>query len=569
MNLAPFAILEPWYGVARVVVALACAGLAFAVHGSPGGGIAWLLALGIACHGYGVAFERLVRDRQSMAMTVVSGLAVVLIVGTLLGGAGVASKPVLFALVALGCMLDLLPRLTAEHELPRASVVALVAVALAGMLLAVVPLVLRDVSIRDGFDHVLSVARLWSTGKTFPVYHQAGSQLVGEALASLTTGAAAAIVFQQGACAALVVFVLATELGAGRDRLRTVLSVALTIPIVLDPGSTTEWSGLLFHVATIVALGDALERRRTGWHAVLLAVALAVDRHEHAIIALPYIAAAIVLPRGTPSRRALIGAVVGWLVLLVGYQVALAVEPTRATVNAIVLLLAIPFALAVAGVSGASRRTLYVVITFAVITWGLAIGLDAIRPAQRGAATAITIGFGALAGVCLRARAGDRLSPAALGVVLAAALAFVVLPAMVDYDRRGFVATRLYRALLVAQQRAAIGEEPAESALRALQDQVPAGARLGFWGRSPAQLDYRRHRLRDVSWSTKVRRDRYFLTPLLQTSLKGLDYLLVENTAAQDTQDPWDTLRPATAYVADQLELVVSNEYAQLFRVRR
>jgi hypothetical protein len=307
------------------------------------------------------------------------------------------------------------------------------------------------------------------------------------------------------------------------------------------------------------------------------------------VIGVPFLVAAIALPRAPRiTGRTAAAALAGWLGLLIGLQIALAVGPGSAVLYAGLLLGAIPATALVLRVSGAVPwRSALAVLWFGAATLGLGLGLEAIRPAQHSAAagTAVWIAAG-LAMLAMIEPAADAASPAAgaaspagglsrLGVAVAVAVFGTIMIVGPGFDdgERGRLAQVFTRAAIALRDRLRL--EPSDQAnadARALQDQVPAGARIGFWGRSAAQLDFRRNPIRDVSWpaATDRRRDKYYLTPVERASLAALDYLIVDGVAPIVDADPWGSAAaPPVDEVLEHVKPVASSGATQLYRVRR
>src|SRR4029434_9040613 len=110
------------------------------------------------------------------------------------------------------------------------------------------------------------------------------------------------------------------------------------LAIALQP-SLALWSGAVLQLAAFCSLGAAMAARRTAWPTIIVALALIALRHEYVLIGAPYVVAAIVLPREAPLRRGRIAAAIaGWLAMVIGLEIAIAVNPVLAVRNAIVLL---------------------------------------------------------------------------------------------------------------------------------------------------------------------------------------------------------------------------------------
>lgn len=553
---------------------------------TPVGSILWSFTVIAAAYGYGGIVDRLTGRAAPSALTIVTGLAALLVISTACARLGVLDRAIQLAAVITGLVLCTLVRSpisalrSAQASMPLWSLGFVAA-------LWLVATVAMDPStpIADGANHVFVVKRLWDTGSLAPVHHQVGIQLVGASYFALVGGASAAGVFEAGVCAALVVYVLATELLTRDAPVRHVVFCVAVLAIVLhqyDATPEAQWSGALFHVAAFVALRSAIDTSRRGWHAAIIAVALAGLRHEYALLAVPYVAAALVLPaRERMPYKYIALALAGYLAFAVGLQVALAVALPRALVNAGLLILAVPLTGIVLALAGGLRwRSAVGTLVFAVTTFGLAVLLDAIRPAQHSAGATFAVWLGAV--VCISA-AGNTDSSAsgerfAVGVWFASfaavilALTWVVAPTR-DVVRRDAVLGRFRSATYTLKQEMLLGHDvSAHDRMARLQLRAPAGARIGFWGQSAAFLDHARNPIRDVSWPahTKSRRNDVYLSPLTATSLAKLDYVLLEGVRANRVDDPWRRQRSAIPpSVESLLEPVATDGTGFLYRVRR
>jgi hypothetical protein len=566
-----------------LAVAVAAGGAGLAALRQPGSlfwGALWPVAVLAACHGYGRALERATGQRVGVASTIIAGLAVLVTGSIALGRLGVLGLEVELGAIVLGLLCCGLAPL-ARERIPgeRAAIAGGIAVVAA---LAAVAIARLDLVIADGLNHTFVIKRLWDTGQLGHLPHQLGTDPVAEAYFAIAAGSQAAAIFGAAVAPMLVVGLLFERLAAGGSRPALFVFCALAVPIVVVPTMTSQWLAVALHAAAFFALGDAIAARRIGWHAIACAVALAATRHEYVLIAVPYVAAAVVLPlRLARSRRAEVALAAGWFAVLVGFQLALAVPPRDAIVNAALLLAVLPFTRGLLGLIGDEPpRGAVAVLCVAAGSYGLAVVLDAIRPAQHdpvasGAtwlAVAVCVAAApAWAAVADRTRA--RLHPEIVAVVIALFIAATVLAPNFSYPERGKIVTRLAGALYAIKYRPATGAgRRGHRDLRALQAQLPAGAAIGFWGQSAAELDFRRNQIVDISWPVNRHRDELYLQMIEPRSLRGKDYVLVERvkiaTPTPGTLDPWTSAQP-TARVDDLLDRVACIDLACAYAVRR
>lgn len=567
-----------------LAVGAAAGGLALAALRQPGSlcwGALWPVVVLAACHGYGRALERVTGQRVGLASTIVAGLAGLVTGSIVLGRLGVLVLEVELGAIALGLLCCGIRPLT-HDRVPgeRAAIAGGIAVVAA---LAAVAIARLDLVIADGLNHTFLVKRLWDTGGLGQLPHQLGADPFAEAYFAIAAGPQAAAIFGAAVAPALVVALLFERLVAGGSRRALAVFCALAVPIVLAPTMTSQWLAVALHAAAFFTLGDAIAARRIGWHAIACAAALAATRHEYALLAVPYVAAAIAIPlQLARSRRAGVALAAGWFAVLVAFQLALAVPPRHAIVNAALLLAALPFTRALLGLLGDEPpRSAVAVLCFATSSYGLAVVLDAIRPAQHD-----PIASGAIwlsVAMCVAAapawaeaaadRARARLHPEIAAVVIALFIAATVFVPNSSPPERSKLVQRLSDALIAIKHRPATGAgHRAHRDLRALQAQLPAGAAIGFWGQSPAELDFRRNRIVDISWPVDRHRNEQYLQMIEPRSLNGKDYILVERveTAAPipGTYDPWSIARPTTR-VDDLLDRVACIDRACAYAVRR
>ena len=548
----------------RVAVGLACAAGAALLAGTLVAGLLWNAALAVACLGYGGIFDRLARRRWSTSLTMVSGFAVLLGVSTLLGHVGLLSRPVQIAAVLAGIASCLLADTGPTKQTQRPWMLLYVLAAAAFVI--VVELLACRVSFEDAFHHVLYVKRLWDTGSLGVVHHQIGLQVVGESYVSLMSGAGAAETFELGSCVALLVYLVAGELDEIASPMARPLALLLTLPVVLWPAVSVQWSGVVLHVAAFIALQRALDARVRGWHACLVAVALALLRHEYILVAVPYLALAL---KARWSRRDMMIAIAVWFVALIPFQIALAVPVGLAVLDALVLVAAVAIVVAVRTlIARDAALDALAALVFASVTYGIALLLDAIRPAQHGDGAVITVCFGGAAAACwLFARHRDvpTLHVGAAAAILAMVVGYLIIGN--GYGGGPYEASlRFMRAAVSLRQTLVFGApHDLEDDVAALQARVPRGARIGFWGESPGKLDFRRNRISDLSRGDK-RTDK--MAHMTVHAVHGVDYVILENELPPEAPDRWYPPAEPSAAIRAMLEQIGSTGGAILFRVR-
>jgi hypothetical protein len=124
------------------------------------------------------------------------------------------------------------------------------------------------------------------------------------------------------------------------------------------------------------------------------------------------------------------------------------------------------------------------------------------------------------------------------------------------------VADRFRSAVIALRERAVLGADRAHEDVRAAQLRAPEGARLAFWGRSAARLDFERNPIRDVSFA-----NRRYRSPIAPRELDGVDFLVLEDLRPSPLRG--GAPAPALAHVRDRVELVAAEGTAHLFRIRR
>jgi len=578
----------------------ACAAvIGWLLAGSPEGALCWAFAAGIACVGYGRALDRAEGAASPPMLAATGGLAVMLVLATVLAQLGLLVGAAQVALVLGGVALTALPRERAAdgatdgaglREAMGGALGVLAAVVLVGVALA-----RGGASAEGGVNHVLAVKRLWDTGALEALPSAGGLQVVGEALLARGGWPELGAVFEAGVCAALLIFLVAGELGARRaGSARLVLALA-TLAIVLEPPAAGLMLATLLHLAAILGLRAAItpgrtasalmmqERtasapmtaRRTAWHTLAAAAGLALVRHELVFLAAPYGVAAVVLPRVEQvSRRMVVLALGAWLVAVCGIQIGLGLPPAAAIGKGIVLLAAVPVGAVLLRLLGTSGwRSVHGAMCFAFATYLLALATYAVQPVHHVPtatnAAMLGVALAILTAAHAAAEPGHGASAIRVGtasVVLAMlAATWLALPhyRFVEVDR---ISRRFAFALVELRERMILGPDRAPEALGALQLRTPAGAGLAFWGKSAAHLDFARNRIRDVSFAGRT-----FLGPIAPRGLEGIDYLLLEDVRAapriERGRDP--AFEPALGELAERLELLAAADGAYLYRVRQ
>jgi hypothetical protein len=200
---------------------------------TPLGTMLWSVATIASAYGYGLAIARLTGHVVSHALTAITGLAALLAISTAAARVGILDRNVQFAALAVGLAVSasLRPRESSSPGVsPSVGLCALGAVA--AIWLVLTASMATSTVIADGSNHGFVVKRLWDTGSLDVVHHQVGIQLMGASYFALAGGASAAGVFEVGVCAALLVWVLASEL-AGRDG--SIRQVLFSLAVVAVP----------------------------------------------------------------------------------------------------------------------------------------------------------------------------------------------------------------------------------------------------------------------------------------------------------------------------------------------
>jgi hypothetical protein len=384
------------------------------------------------------------------------------------------------------------------------------------------------------------------------------------------SGARSASAFEQGFCTSLLLYVLASELATTRGQQGLPLFFVLAVPLVLWPGVTSQWSGVLFHAGAFVSLRASQQARERGWSTCVIALALVLLRHEYALVALPYIVIALV-PKWT--RRKLTIAIVLGVVGVIVYQVALAVPPVRAVIHAALFVGILALLPALRTIVAAPREVEGIydaidAVLFAVVIYLVALVTVAIRPAQHTDDALFTVCLGAAIAMCVLITQDRTKRPLRLG----AASAFLAVLVMFTITwpnllgDRGAQVVMWTRSLYQLKQTLRFGgPHDLEADVAVLQREVPAHARIGFWGASAGQLDYARNRIVDVS--RHIEKD--VMPGVTAAALTRIDYLLVENIEQSGSSPRWDTRPTPVSAVESKLQLVATTGGAFLFSVRR
>lgn len=551
------------------------------LYGSAGvvGGLAWSASILAACVGHGAWFAFVSRQRASLALLGAIGLAIVLSVSTVLARVGVLVRDAQVVMIAVGWISAAVVPYRSE---PRSMSPAILAIAMCiGTIVITIAVTTESLVIGDGANHGFSIKQLWDIG-TLALHHQAGAQVIGESYSALATGAHIASVFESGVCVALLLALLASELATRGRALGVAVFLVLAVGLLLHPAAARDevvtWSAVLFVAAAWVSLHRALEAGQLAWLVVPAALALLALRHEYVPLALPFLAA-VVLPREQRMPRWTIGAMAAaWCGVLFAMQLGYRASPITALWRVVLILFAAPLArVGVAALGATTWRSAAGVGLFAALSLTIASGVHAISPSFQAPNTLalawLATGLGFVLVACAReSQETDPASsrePITLALVLAMIVGVTLLDGIVSDAGRRRVLMRITPAAERLDELRTLGfaTEPHDEAL-ALQQLVPPGVRMGFWGASAARLDFRRNPIRDVSWPSHQWRSEYFLSAIDRRELRGVDYVLVETMFGRPVPDPWGTWRAtATSAVADDLLLIASLGRMRLFRV--
>lgn len=508
---------------------------AYLMATSPMGGALWAVAVLVACSGYGGVVERIARRRLSPIMLVVTGLAVLLALSTLVARAGLLVPRAQLAFVAVGLVACAIPRHAGERigfAIPRSVLVLAVA---GGALLVGMELVHPASPLVDeAANHVLAVKHLWDTGALpASLAHQLGAQVIGESYFALSTGAHLAAVFDGGICVALLVLLLAELVAA--DGVGLVVFVLLAIPLVLNPdpraSEALRWSSTLLHLATWVALSRSRDRR-AGLVAIAPAIALAMLHHELAILAALYVVVAVWPRLVAHERTRRVLAIVTWIL-----------QPRR-------------------------DRELVGIAILAGLVLAIAMVTGIVPPATRGLTTSFATWYPVAVLVVIQLDARFEVARLPSLIVLAFLVTVMVFGPGFNDARRARVRERFMHAFNDLEFVRLHGYDlTAHQGARALQDRIAPGTRIGFWGESAAALDHARNPIIDLSFSG--RRKSTYLAPLGAARIGALDYVLVEDLTRPTPYVMWgDGIgRPLEASLP--LALVARSGTIVLFRVTR
>lgn len=593
-----------------------------------GGGLAWAGGALIACAGYGSALALALRYRRGqgvsglwaarhaqagaagppplLPLTVTLGLVTLILLGTGLGHLGLFSATVVRALVALGLLLALV--LPPRVEAPRAPM-AVGGVLALGFVLACLRLagegrVVSD----DDINHLGALARLWQTGAFPPMQQQLGGQLVGEAVFSLGIGSWAPFFFD-GICG-LLVFWLMTERATRREDgfAMPVLVIVFFWMLLLEQSSVAiicRWPSALLHVALFSWLRDRdlglepdeHEERVQGLRrVVVLGLGLCSLRFELVPVALIYVAAAFARDRlPTWSRRDMVRAAAAAVLVLAGVGVLGGNAIPLALGKAAACLVAVPVALLLLLFLGSFRWWSAPGLALIAVGAGfLAASLSLTPPGSRSVAVVLAVAlhapllaallveraafsrWGTPVGRAVGTSAAGRLYPLVAAAMVMTIFLHSLWPLALHHHFRSPFTTRFVDFIDRLERLGTTGGDSAiDQRMRRLQHRIPAGARLGVWGKSAGRLDYRRNPITDVSWSPATGR-RVFLAGITRKQLAELDYLVVEafvRTRWRDYVVEDEVVKAThsvpTIFVEDQLELVAAEGWERLYKVRR
>jgi hypothetical protein len=569
------------------------AGGALVWSATPAGVALWGGALVVACSGYGDLLARRIDPRASFGGSVVTGLAGLIVVSTVLARFGLLSRGLEFGAVGLGLALCAAGR--TERAVRTGWPLCAIAM-LAGVVLLGTQIVALSPWSVDGVNHTMEVKRLLDTGQLGALPHQLGGLIVGESYLALIGGAGVAGAFDAGLCATLVILVLAGELASRDDAVALPVFLILVLPIALNPEPTlapvARWSGVLFHTAALFALhrswhpgrdprGDRSDRtydRHAVWRIAPSALCLIALRWEYALIALPYLAVGVIAARDSVrSRSAVMVLAACWVAALSGFGDNIVTGAAHAVALTAVAALATRLILPL--VSSFSWLSPFSVLNFAVITANFSsmIGLVT-EPAHSGSVLS-AIWFTAVIGVFalfdsekLASRTGQRIYLSTWILATVVFLTMTILSPNFDPRRHDRLRDRFVEAVRDLQFAAVHGynDQPSAAAML-LQRRIPPRAAIGLWGVSAGQLDYARNPISDLTWQDH----RPPFSPLSRAALRGISYLLLEHVepptpppGPRNHIDPWGEVRPSlTAAVDPNLELVAELGTLRMYRV--
>jgi len=560
-------------GLVYAGAGLACSVLALRESGTVVGAILGVVVLTLSSAGYGLLLARVVDERISISTAITTGLACLIIIGTITGWLGLWSYNVQVVAVGLGIATFVVPHLRVIDGPPRWVLGFSVA---AGVFLISMKVAVLSPWFADGVNHTLEVKRLWDTGGLESVTRQPGGVIVGQSLVALAGGVGTLGVFDAGLCAALLVFLLATELSTKHDGNGLVVFLLLATPIVMNPEPAqlpmARWCGILFHASAIFALYRAARTERFSWLVVPPLLGLVALRWEFAVLAATYGLGAVWLTRKRALPRPLVAVIViGWVVvfaLLRGNVIGAALAVGVTAVAMFASWVSIPL------ISTFPRRSAAGVIVFAVVASSLTSFV--VPKLLRTELGPPTIAFGAVIAVLalidpsvLDGRAVPRIRIGVAALAIAFIMTVYVLGPSMLPSRRTRLDLRFHHALADLRFAAVHGyDESASDEARTLQDLIPPGSTLGFVGLSGASLDFTRNQIRDLSWVGAR-----FSSPT-RARLVGLEYLLVEHIAPPDPakrtprEDIWGEERLApTVHVDGVIELVRAVGGWRLYRI--
>jgi hypothetical protein len=570
-----------------------CALVAYRFTGSAAGGLAWAGAALIACLGYGAVLCVALRLQPPTMVALSAGLTAMVLIATGLAHLGLLGPPVMAGLVGIGLALGLaLPPVLRRPRFP----IAMCAVGAVGVVLACLRFFGEDRLINDDeLNHVMALKRLWDTGALGGL-HQLGWQVVGEAIFALAAGAQAPFFFD-GVCALLIMLLLASAMARRDDGYALPALVVLCPWMLLLPNPTVamvcRWPSGLLHVSMFSVFLHLGHERRAAVLVGVAAAALVALRVELAPLALTYTIAAIAGPRARSwTRRDRWRAAATWAAALAVMAWWSGAPALVAVGKALAALACIPVAVGALSLVGSMPWWSPAgVALLGMISTVAASALHMVPMGSRSLAVALSVFYHlpCLLALLLEpatfarprptkaelaAAPPGRLFPLTAAILLGGLFSSSIFRVAFRDEDRTATTNRFVKLAATAEMSAMAGFDLAiDRRLARLQLQVPAGARLGVWGKSAALLDYRRNPIVDASWSSAGKK-RWFLAPLTAPRLAAFDYLLVE-TFVRSVENPEDvkadepTTATPTLLVNGQLELVASEGAERLYRVRR
>ncbi len=590
------------------VLGVCAAGAALSMPHTAVGSVMWAAALVCAVIGYGRAFDRVTRQCSPVGVAAVVGLACMLIASCVLARLGALTRDVQIGIVVAGCVSGAIPSPDggASRKVPLA---IFVIAGLLGALLVVLAYVhfgsewialtsdndrsateLQPFAsaISDGANHTFLVKRLLDTGHLGVVYHQLGAQVVGESYTAVIGGAHALGLFDAGLCAPLVLLVVASELAERAKATAAVFFVLIGLGIAFDVAvaapDTAPWSAILLVVAMVASLRRSAGEPRTAFTLVVLALGLVSVRYEYAAFALPFLIAYFVRPQRPRAIALLAAASVALCFVAQVLPGARGFHVGSAIASSAVVLLVFPAAWLVNAAlnNRASQRTVMIFVVAALVCL-ITEDREIVPGALQGNAMTTVLWHAALICALLGISdapsdgadsiPGGRLIPTAAMIALWLFTMFPIPPMRsdrMDPIERRFIYT--FVALRDLREHTQFDED---ERIHLLQEQVPAGKRIGFWGQSAARLDFARNPIVDLSWPAGSKQWRLgFLTPLVPDRARGVDYLIVESlhpASSATVEDAYWSAPPPppTAKVDAMLEPIATSAAARLFRLRQ